>query len=330
MKFFKFKKYAVIVGLALFGFGVASDQKTVEAVVQKTTVQQAIMVKPPVKAAPKPAKVIKKRVVRRVVRPKVVTKKIKVVAPVVKAPKSTVVVLPAILSTSLPTELATTTLVASSTLTSTDIVTLSNNERAEAGLGGLTANPLLTQMAERKARDILAKQYFEHVSPTGVGVGDLAREAGYDYALVGENLALGNFGTSQAVVTGWMNSPGHRANILHKKFTEIGVAAVTGTYEGRPVWVAVQEFGFPRAACPAPDQADKERIAVVETDLREHEVGLKEKLRQLSAITNPTEYNRVVEEYNVLVRAYNDRVNELKGLVNSYNAAVDKMAACLK
>ena len=96
------------------------------------------------------------------------------------------------------------------------------------------------------------------------------------------------------------------------------------------MWVAVQEFGFPRAACPQPDENDKAQIAAIETDLHEREVVLRAKQQALNTAPSPAVYNLTVDEYNVLVRAYNDRVNELKGLVNSYNAAVDKMASCLK
>jgi len=107
----------------------------------------------------------------------------------------------------------------------------------------LKESQLLNKAAAAKAQDMFKNQYFEHVSPSGVGPGDLAQNYGYEYILVGENLILGNFSSEKELVQDWMNSPGHRANILNNRFTEIGVAIIKGTYKGDTVWIGVQEFG---------------------------------------------------------------------------------------
>jgi uncharacterized protein YkwD len=105
------------------------------------------------------------------------------------------------------------------------IVAAMNRERIARGLGELRLNSRLSLAAEDRVEDMLAKRYFAHVSPDGVDPFTWVVRRGYRYSLVGENLALGYRG-SQSVVTGWMNSPGHRANILKRGFDEVGIAFV--------------------------------------------------------------------------------------------------------
>src|SRR6185369_15716694 len=119
-----------------------------------------------------------------------------------------------------------------------------------SGLPALKENALLDKAAKKKLDDMFAQQYFEHINPQGKGPSDLAKSVGYDYIAIGENLALGNFKNDAELVQAWMDSPGHRANILNKQYTEIGVAVGQGTYEGKKTWLAVQEFGRPTSSCP--------------------------------------------------------------------------------
>src|SRR3989338_7343541 len=114
-------------------------------------------------------------------------------------------------------------------LTKEKIVAQTNIQRYNNGtLLPLITNSKLDQAALAKANDMFEKQYFEHVSPTGTGPGDFAKKYGYDYILEGENLILGNFKDEADVVQHWMDSPGHRANILNDRFVDIGVAVVKG------------------------------------------------------------------------------------------------------
>jgi len=112
---------------------------------------------------------------------------------------------------------------AGNTLTVAGILTETNRHRAEFNLKPLTLNPALSNVADVKAADLFSQQYFEHVSPDGIGVADLVAQVDYDYLLVGENLALGNFESDADLVQAWMDSPGHRANILKAGFTEVGL-----------------------------------------------------------------------------------------------------------
>jgi uncharacterized protein YkwD len=90
---------------------------------------------------------------------------------------------------------------------------------------------------------MLEKQYFDHVSPTGEKASDIAQKVGYRYKRIGENIASASFLNNQKVINGWMQSPGHRKNLLSGQFEEIGVAIAKGWMEGEETWIAVQVFG---------------------------------------------------------------------------------------
>ena len=109
-----------------------------------------------------------------------------------------------------------------------DLVAAMNRERAASGLGPLRLNAKLSAAAGDRIDDMFRKHYFDHVSPDGMQPFVWVARRGYDYSIVGENLAAG-FPTAPAVVSGWMHSPGHRANILGRSFDEIGIAVADGS-----------------------------------------------------------------------------------------------------
>jgi uncharacterized protein YkwD len=150
------------------------------------------------------------------------------------------------------------------------VVALTNAERLAAGCPRLVWDDRLALAAERHARDMVRWDYFEHVSPRGLGPVDRVREAGF-FGGVGENLAVG-YVTAPDAVHGWMQSPGHRANIVECRFTAIGVSyldQVIWSKAARGVWV--QEFGAgaaggepaPASAGPAPGVGGIEMGALV-------------------------------------------------------------------
>lgn len=101
------------------------------------------------------------------------------------------------------------------------LLSATNQQRANNGLGALTVNSLLNSSAQAKANDMVAKNYWSHNTPSGQEPWVFFDAAGYEYSKAGENLAYG-FGTSGETVVGWMNSPSHRANILDTMYTEVG------------------------------------------------------------------------------------------------------------
>lgn len=139
-------------------------------------------------------------------------------------------------------------------LTADGVFQFTNQQRQTQGLTTLARNTTLDAAAQNKVDDMFARQYFEHESPTGEGPADVVDGVGYSYIRVGENLALGNFESDEALVQAWMDSPGHRANILDSGFQEIGIAASVGTFEGQRVWLAVQTFATSSTVCVMPSQ----------------------------------------------------------------------------
>lgn len=107
------------------------------------------------------------------------------------------------------------------------VVKLVNAERAKAGLSALASDSLLDKVAVAKAKDMSDNNYFAHQSPTYGSPFDMMKQFGVTYSYAGENIAKGQK-TPQEVVTAWMNSAGHRANILSKNFTHIGVGYYNG------------------------------------------------------------------------------------------------------
>lgn len=107
---------------------------------------------------------------------------------------------------------------------------LLNQERAERGLGPLRANKRLALAAKRHAADMVRRDYFSHVAPGGTDFVARIRRAGYGAPALGENLAAGSgeYSTPAATVRGWMDSPGHRSNILNRRFREAGVGVALG------------------------------------------------------------------------------------------------------
>ncbi|MGE4276842.1 MAG: SafA/ExsA family spore coat assembly protein [Lawsonibacter sp.] len=111
-----------------------------------------------------------------------------------------------------------------------EVIRLVNNIRQQNGLSPLTANWELSRVARYKSQDMLDKGYFSHTSPTYGTPFQMIKAFGLSYRTAGENIAMG-YSTPEAVVNGWMNSSGHRANILNASYTQIGVGYVAqGNY----------------------------------------------------------------------------------------------------
>ncbi|MBO3746345.1 CAP domain-containing protein [Streptosporangiaceae bacterium NEAU-GS5] len=118
-----------------------------------------------------------------------------------------------------------------------EVVRLTNAERAKAGCGPLTHDARLRKAALGHSADMSAQNYFDHTSKDGRSFADRIKATGYRFTAAGENIAKG-YRTAADVVTGWMNSPGHRANILNCTYKDIGVGYVAA---GGPYWT--QDFG---------------------------------------------------------------------------------------
>lgn len=199
----------------------------------------------------------------------------------------------------------------------------------DLSLVSLAENKILDRIALERVNDMFAKEYFEHVSPTGDNVSKMSVRDGYSYITIGENIALGNFGGSRELLVAWMNSPGHRANILNKNYTQIGVAAIEGMYKGQKVWIAAQIFGKPLSDCKKPDESIKTSIAEYTKTaniLNQNLTKIKEELSLVSA----TEYNQKVSEYNSVAQTFNNLLAKIKNITIEYNKGVQDFNNCIK
>ncbi|MDF2679355.1 MAG: hypothetical protein K0R47_545 [Brevibacillus sp.] len=113
------------------------------------------------------------------------------------------------------------------------VADLVNQERAKAGLKPVELDASLNKVAQAKAVDMSNNNYFDHTSPTYGSPFDMMKQFGVSYMTAGENIAMGQR-TADEVMKQWMNSEGHRQNIMNPSFTKIGVGYVNGYW--------VQEF----------------------------------------------------------------------------------------
>jgi len=141
----------------------------------------------------------------------------------------------------------------------TTLIELLNQERKSSGLQSLKENTVLDNAASLKAQDILEKDYFSHQSPEGVSPWHWFKIAGYNYKIAGENLAIG-FLDSGEVNRAWLDSPSHKANLLNSNYKDVGIAVLTGDFQGNETTVVVQLFGTPQQTIAGPKVQTKEQV----------------------------------------------------------------------
>jgi uncharacterized protein YkwD len=123
------------------------------------------------------------------------------------------------------------------------VVELINVQRANAGLSALNSQSQLGSAAQLHSADMACNNYFSHTGLDGSTVGVRATRQGYNWSFIAENIAAG-YGSPEAVVEGWMNSPGHKANILNANAVEVGIGyAYSDNSTYGVYWTAV--FGKP-------------------------------------------------------------------------------------
>jgi hypothetical protein len=211
------------------------------------------------------------------------------------------------------------------------VLIFTNVERHKRGVPLLSSDNKLSEVALIKMRDMFSRQYFDHISPTGESVSDLAEDVGYEYIVVGENLAFGDFTSSKEVVEAWMDSKGHKENILADKYTEIGIAAGKSYFEGARAWIVVQAFGRPKSTCPAVDTELGEELERMQKRLEIYErVANIRKEKADSDEGTLSERKARVEAYNLVAKLYNNLVEKYRGIVEEYNETVGDYNNCLQ
>ena len=218
------------------------------------------------------------------------------------------------------------------TLTDAGVIAQTNDQRAQNGnLPPFAENETLDAIATLRIDDMFQQQYFAHVGPQGESAITVASSVGYQSLALGENLALGSYAGDAGVVTAWMNSPGHRANILNTHYTQIGVAVREGVYDGSDTWIAVQVFGRPASDCTSPDANLKTSIDLSENQITAMATQLQSDKTAIDAMSPQSgpDYNAQVEDYNNLAAQYNNLATKTKTAIDVYDAQVNAFNACL-
>lgn len=130
-----------------------------------------------------------------------------------------------------------------SAIESNTLMRLINEERGNRNLSTLLTNQSLLVAANQKSQDMIDRDYFAHVDPDGNYIWPKIVAAGYyPYKILGENLAV-DFSTSEGLIKAWIDSPSHRANLLHPDFVDQGLAALYGDFQGRYTNLTASLFG---------------------------------------------------------------------------------------
>jgi hypothetical protein len=129
-----------------------------------------------------------------------------------------------------------------SNISPSEVVRLTNEKRAAAGLSALSLNQELSAAAYTKGQDMIARDYWAHIAPDGTEPWKFFKDFGYKYRYAGENLAR-DFSDASSAVNAWMNSPTHKENMLNPKYKEIGIGVVEGDLAGVDTTIIVQFFG---------------------------------------------------------------------------------------
>ncbi|HXV26912.1 MAG TPA: CAP domain-containing protein [Candidatus Paceibacterota bacterium] len=124
------------------------------------------------------------------------------------------------------------------------LVAAMNAERSSRGTAALVPDATLNGLARAHAQDMAAKNYFSHTSPDGTTFQMRIAASGYSFATAAENIGLASSWTS--IVPNWMNSEGHRNNILNAVHTRVGTGTAVGAYQGNQVVYAVAVFAAPQ------------------------------------------------------------------------------------
>ena len=161
-------------------------------------------------------------------------------------------------------------------------------------------------------------------------ISDLGDKVGYDYLIMGENLALGNFKEAEDLLQACMDSPGHRANILNVLYQEIGLHVAQGTYEGHRVWFAVQHFGTGRTACPVVSKTLKNEIDNMNVSLNRQQLEIEAKKEEIEDLESREEsYEEQVDIFNSMINAYNQMLQISRQKITEYNKQINSFNTCL-
>lgn len=217
-------------------------------------------------------------------------------------------------------------------LTAKNVIWFTNYYRVKNGIKPLKMVSGLNDSAHAKSMDMFKYGYFDHTRLNGkISFDTFIDDQEYDFIKVGENLARGDFETSRDVVDAWMNSSGHRKNILDGSYVNVGVSVDQGKFDDIKTLLITQHFGLPKSHCPLVSKSAKTDIEELKAEISNtgNRVKIKEgEINQVNA--DDDKYNSLVEQYNELVNNYNRLTQDLQKLAGTYNEQVRRFDACVK
>lgn len=181
-----------------------------------------------------------------------------------------------------------------------EVIRLTNERRAQAGLSLLEVNNQLSIAAKAKGEDMIARDYWAHVAPDGTEPWRFFKDAGYVYKYAGENLAR-DFSDASSAVDAWIASPSHRDNLLSSKYKEIGIAVVEGDLSGSDTTIIVQLFGTRLAdTLPAVPVAKAQTTASVKTESPAPEEAVLANVKPEAQLSQPENRSDTDHGFNLL------------------------------
>lgn len=220
-------------------------------------------------------------------------------------------------------------------ITASNIIYFTNQERVARELRPLKYNSQLSKSAQAKGTDMIRYNYFAHESPepTHHNFSYFIDQQNYQFIRISENLAMGEFTTAQEVVTAWMNSPGHRANILYANYRDIGVSiSQKKNKNGENDIIIVQHFGTPKTNCvdiPQELTRQLESISNEASQAKEKAAALKEEIDSQVNLFDDQKLNDLIGIYNTTIRSYNALAQKFEAITNTYNTEAKKYNACI-
>ncbi len=220
-------------------------------------------------------------------------------------------------------------------LNAENILYYTNIERTNRGLKPLRFNSKLTRSANSKSKDMFTNQYFAHESPfdSKKTFAYFIDNESYQFVRVSENLAMGEFETPKQVVTAWMNSPDHRANILFPSYREIGASVQKSKMKGDTVIMIVEHFGIPKNVCPSVSESMLSTIHSIEQEAnasKKTAEDLEKKINSPALNMSDGALDELIGTYNTAIRNYNSLVTRFQQFSRDYNAQVEKYDSCIR
>lgn len=199
-----------------------------------------------------------------------------------------------------------------------ELLKLTNGERQKKNLKPLSRSTKLDQAAELKLNDMVGKNYWDHVSPSGKSPWNFFSLVGYSYIYAGENLAR-DFYDVESLVNAWMNSKEHKENILSPNFTEVGFAVKKADFQGiKNTTLVVQELGTP-VYLGSGQQPVRQEINI--TQVKDHLamiLKVKDSWSKNNDRYSREDINRLLDNFNRQIDFCNTLINNLENKKGSY------------